>query len=108
MNLLAKKIWTLMKTFCAILATVSVLMCACPNHTNHESRPIMKLETAIQKAEKWMNIKGVEAISDGEYQQQPCIQVLVSVDPDSIREKIPEKYYGYPVIIKYVGQIDAQ
>jgi hypothetical protein len=95
-----------MKAFCSVLALISVLMCACPNHTNYQNQSIIKIENAVKKAEKWMEIPGVTGVKQVMQDARPCIKVLVSVIPDSVRTKIPETYFGYPVLIQYVGQVD--
>jgi hypothetical protein len=36
------------------------------------------------------------------------ILVLVSSNTDSLKKQIPKTFHGYPVILKYAGEINAQ
>ena len=67
----------------------------------------MNIMTALQKAEAWLDkIEGVEGIAQGESNGEDCITVFVS-SPEA-KEKIPEEFHGYTVVIEVAGQFEAQ
>ena len=68
----------------------------------------MKIENAVQKAEKWLDIKGIEGVAQSEYEGKPCILVLISLPSEHMKKQLPATYYGHLVLLKETGQIDAQ
>lgn len=53
----------------------------------------------------WMAIPGVVGTGIGEYENAPCIKVLVLQKSDSLIERIPKVIDGYVVTIEETGEI---
>jgi len=67
----------------------------------------MNIMTALQKAEAWLDeVEGVEGIAQGESDGEECITVFVSTQ--EAKEKLPEKFHGYTVVIEAAGQFEAR
>jgi hypothetical protein len=66
-----------------------------------------KLQQALEKAQSWMDIEGVEAVGQGKIKDQDCIVVFVSLKTPEIEEKIPSECNGIPVDIQESGVITA-
>jgi hypothetical protein len=66
-----------------------------------------KLQQALEKAQSWMDIEGVEGVGQGKIKDQDCIIVFVSLRTPEIEAKIPSKCNGIPVDIQESGVIDA-
>lgn len=68
----------------------------------------MKIENAVKKAEKWLDISGVEGVAQSEQKGEKCILVLISLPQPIMKEKLPETFYGYLVILQETGIINTQ
>ncbi len=55
----------------------------------------------------WMAIPGVVGTAIGQDRGKPCIVILTASSAEQMREKIPATVDGYPVVIRYSGEIDA-
>jgi hypothetical protein len=64
-------------------------------------------EVLRERIEEWMNIAGVEGVAIGEHKGTSCIRVFTSINPKNLRDKIPSRVEGYPVIIEKTGQFGA-
>jgi hypothetical protein len=58
------------------------------------------LETAQQS---WIDIEGVMTITQGKKEQENCIDVYITGNNSTIKEQIPPKYKGYPVVFRESG-----
>jgi hypothetical protein len=68
----------------------------------------MKIEDVVQKANPWLDYAGVVGVAQSVEKGKDVILVLVSSNTDSLKKQIPKTFHGYPVILKYVGEINAQ
>lgn len=66
----------------------------------------MNIEEALQKAEGWLEIEGVEGIAHGKVGEDDCITVFLSTSEPA--EKIPKTFHGYQVCIEFTGTFHAQ
>jgi hypothetical protein len=64
-------------------------------------------EVLRDRTDEWMSITGVEGIAIGEHKGTSCIRVFTSINPKSLRDKIPSRVGGYPVIIEKAGPFRA-
>ncbi|MGA1870655.1 MAG: hypothetical protein ACMUJM_19145 [bacterium] len=55
----------------------------------------------------WMAIPGVEGTAIGLFDGKPCIKIFTSSKPKEVRDKIPSRVEGYPVIIEETGEFRA-
>lgn len=67
----------------------------------------MSIESAIEKAEAWLQLDGVEGVAQGECAGRHCVLVLSSCPPEMLREQVPEVILGFPVVIKRAGALSA-
>ena len=101
----------------AICVAASQALGACDNGslTNvdkiTEESPVTGNRTIEQvqdaHANEWMNIPGVEGIGIGLCDDQPCIKVYSSKDPEELQRTIPAAVEGYPVRIEQTGTFRA-
>lgn len=68
----------------------------------------MKIEEAVRMADPWLDIKGVVGVAQSKEKGKDIILVLISTKPDSLEAAIPATYYGHKVVLKEVGEINAQ
>lgn len=68
----------------------------------------MKIEEAIKNADSWLDFPGVVGVAQSREKGQDVIVVLISVNTDSVKNKIPETFHNFTVIVKEVGEINAQ
>jgi hypothetical protein len=69
-------------------------------------------EKTIQQVQEentdvWMAIPGVVGTAIGTHKDKPCIVILTAVETERISRQIPSAIEGYPVVIRYTGQIRA-
>ena len=95
--------------------TVSLVGCSKPESSRQPQADSAK-ETVKQKSieevlaehtQVWMAIPGVIGTGIGEYENAPCIKVLVLQKTDSLIERIPKVIDGYVVTIEETGEIRA-
>jgi hypothetical protein len=60
-----------------------------------------------QYTDTWMAIAGVVGTAIGQQNGKPCILVLTASNTDQIRKRIPATVEGYPVVVRYVGEVRA-
>lgn len=60
-----------------------------------------------ERTAQWMAIDRVVGVAVGMLDGGPCIRVFVSSGPDQVREEIPERVEGYPVVVEETGAINA-
>ncbi len=60
-----------------------------------------------EHTDDWMAIPGVEGTAIGLSEGKPCIKIFTSSKPQQIRDKIPSRVEGYPVIIEETGAFRA-
>lgn len=68
----------------------------------------MKIEDVIQKANLWLDYSGVVGVAQSKEKGKDVILVLVSTNADTLKKQIPKTFHGYTVILKEVGEINAQ
>jgi len=54
-----------------------------------------------------MNLKGVLAVGEGEFEGKPCVVVLVSPEAGTMVAQLPHDIHGVPVVVKNSGPITA-
>jgi hypothetical protein len=55
----------------------------------------------------WMAIPGVVGTGIGQDKGKPCILVFTASNTKQVREKIPSTVEGYPVVVRYIGEVRA-
>ncbi|MCF2446636.1 hypothetical protein L0657_21950 [Dyadobacter sp. CY345] len=68
----------------------------------------MKIEEAIKNADSWLDFPGVVGVAQSREKGHDVILVMISANSDSIKNKIPETFHNFTVIVKEVGEINAQ
>ncbi len=63
---------------------------------------------AIDEADEWLDLDGVEGVAPGEREGKDCIVVFASIDPSELAGRIPTTFKGFPVVIEETGIISAQ
>lgn len=53
----------------------------------------------------WMAIRGVVGTAIGQDSGKPCILILTDSNTEQIRKIIPATVNGYPVVVRYTGEI---
>ena len=66
----------------------------------------MKIAEALQMAENWLDIDGIEGVAQGRINDEDCIAVFVSNPKAS--EKVPSEFQGYRVVVEETGPFNAQ
>jgi len=64
-------------------------------------------EVLRDRTDEWLRIPGVEGVAIGEHKGTRCIRVFTSINPKNLRDKIPSRVEGYPVIIEKAGPFRA-
>ena len=73
-----------------------------------QSMPEQTIEQVQEKhTDQWMAIPGVQGTAIGIAEGKPCILILSSVKPETLRDKIPSRVEGYSVIIRETGAFRA-
>ena len=73
-----------------------------------QSMPEQTIEQVQEKhTAKWMAIPGIQGTAIGMSEGKPCILILSSVKPETLRDKIPSQVEGYPVVIRETGAFRA-
>lgn len=54
-----------------------------------------------------MSLPGVSGIGEGIFKDSPCIKVFVEAQTEELKEKIPAKLDGFPVLIVETGTFNA-
>jgi hypothetical protein len=94
----------------AALIVVSGLSC------NRDRSPIEQAERMAEKTieqvqeehtVEWMALPGVVGTAIGQCEGRPCILVLTASNTEQVRQKIPSTVEGYPVVVRFVGEIRA-
>lgn len=90
-----------------LLVVMSLLSCRNANETNNTMETI---ESAVQSAsEEFMKFDGVVGVGQGKNEQdRDCILLFTAQDSASLSRKIPPTYKGYKVVIKLLGDVEAQ
>lgn len=58
----------------------------------------------LKKAqETWTDIEGVMAVRQGKKEQHKCIDVYITGNSPVVKERIPTKFKGYPVVFRESG-----
>lgn len=95
----------------AIIAAGNLAGCFYTGPSDHEKGQFMPERTIEQVQEEhtdeWMAIPGVEGTAIGLYEGKPCIKIFTSSKPQEVRDKIPSRVEGYPVIIEETGAFRA-
>ena len=94
--------------FCAAACLAGSLTgCSSGDTSGREEGQQMPQRTIEQVQEEhtdaWMAIPGVEGTAIGLFKGKPCIKIFASVKARKLRNKIPSKVEGYPVIIEETG-----
>lgn len=79
---------------------------SCVYEGKHEKN--MKIEEAIKSADSWLEFPGVVGVAQSREKGKDVILVLISVSSDSLKNKIPKTFHNFSVIVKEVGEINAQ
>ena len=73
-----------------------------------QSMPERAIEQVLKdKTNEWMAIPGVEGTAIGLSEGKHCIKIFTSSKPQQLRDKIPSRVEGYPVIIEETGKFRA-
>ncbi len=73
-----------------------------------QSMPEQTITQVQEKhTDKWMAIPGVQGTAIGMSDGKPCILILSSVKPETLRDKIPSQVEGYSVVIRETGAFHA-
>ena len=64
-------------------------------------------EVLKKHADGLMDVPGVAAVGEGEWQGKPCIRVLVSNPNSDALGRIPNMIEGYPVLVEESGEFRA-
>ena len=95
----------------AITAAGSLAGCSHTSTSDIEQGGVMPNKTIEQvlkdRTDEWMAIPGVEGTAIGLFENEPCIRIFTSSNPQELRPKIPSTVEGYPVIIEETGQFRA-
>lgn len=68
----------------------------------------LKLQEALNEADKWANFDGVVVVGQGEENGKDCIIVYASCHPSELSGIIPKNFKGFPVIIEESDPPKAQ
>ena len=63
---------------------------------------------AIDAASAWLDIDGVEGVAQGSRNGKDCIVVGCSLPPAQLKDKIPDIFEGYPVVLEDWGVVSTQ
>jgi hypothetical protein len=66
------------------------------------------IEQAVEEAGAWADLDGVVLVGQGRKDDRDCILVLISVEPEEMSERIPETFRGFPVVIEFSDEVNAQ
>ena len=102
----------LVLVICVCVATVVVMSCSSYATYGRKKElstvPGKTIEQVLKdNTSKWLSIPGIEGSAIGLCNDQPCIKILTSVQPEEIQALIPAAVEGYPVVIEYTGSIRA-
>ncbi len=69
-------------------------------------------EKAIERVQEkhtneWMAIPGVVGTAVGQCEGRPCIFILTASNTEQVRQQIPANVEGFPVVVRFVGEIRA-
>lgn len=94
----------------ATLILIGGLSCS-RNLPKPEQQACMATKTIQQVQEEhtdeWMAIPGVVGTAIGQQDGKPCILILTASNTEQVRQKIPSSVEGYPVVVRFVGEIRA-
>lgn len=65
-------------------------------------------QTLAMHTPGWMSIPGVVGTAIGEYAGKPCLRVMVVKATPQIREAIPARIDGFPVVVVETGAFRAR
>ncbi len=78
------------------------------NIKKEQPMPDKTIEQVLQdNTDKWMAILGVEGTAIGLCEGKPCIRIFTSAKPQQLKDKMPSKVEGYPVIIEETASFRA-
>lgn len=64
-------------------------------------------ETLKKHSDSLLSLPGVSGIGEGIFQGSPCIKIYVETQTKELKEKIPLKLEGFPVLIVETGTFSA-
>jgi hypothetical protein len=77
-----------------------------PEPTGHmPTKTIQQVQE--EHTDAWMAIPGVVGTAIGQCEGRPCIVVMTASRTEQVRQRIPTEVEGYPVVVRYVGEIRA-
>lgn len=68
---------------------------------------MISTEIIDEASNQWLDIEGVEGVAEGEKDGQPCLLVMISIEPSELPVDIPATFKGYPVVFEKTGEIEA-
>jgi len=63
-------------------------------------------EVIARHADRILAIAGVVGMAEGLFDNQPCIQIHMAIDDDTVRMSLPSLLDGYPVITIVTGEAE--
>lgn len=66
----------------------------------------MEIEEALHEIQPWLFLEGVEGVAQGEYENEPCITVFVSLP--EVQTVLPSMHRGYKVVVEHTDQFMIQ
>lgn len=61
------------------------------------------IQDAIDEADRWMEINGIESVAEGKKDGKECVLVYSSLSPSELFAKIPRNLRGFPVVFEDSG-----
>ena len=100
----------LVLAICVFVITLVIMGCSSYGSDVREKElstlPGKTIEQVLKdNTSKWMDIQGIEGTAIGLCNDQPCIKIFTSIQPEEIQTMIPAALEGYPVVIEYTGSI---
>jgi len=94
---------------CVIVAALFALGgLGCQNDLSTGYMPTKTIQQIQEEhTDAWMAIPGVVGTAIGQYEDRPCIVVMTASRTERVRQTIPASVEGYPVVVRYVGEIRA-
>jgi hypothetical protein len=85
-----------------ILSLMQIEKCSrMPEKSHMSSKTIEQVLT--ENTKQWMAIGGIAGTAVGVYKGRPCIKIYTTVEPCKVRDQLPSRIEGYPVIIEQTG-----
>jgi hypothetical protein len=101
--------------FMACLAGVALLAVSAsgcrngPANSEQTQRMAGKTIQQIQQehTDEWMALPGVVGTGIGQDKGKPCILVFTASNTAQVKQKIPSTVEGFPVVVRYIGEVRA-